>query len=431
MPLKYRIAFTIFLLEAIMLAVVLYQTASYATSQTKLEIERLDDVVLLLLMQPAHAAMLFGEYDDFQATITAAVVNPHISGIQLIDVFGRVVASNDLLAIGDQAMEAPIHMDHYHREFAITGRSGNLGRLTILFSEETINRLNLETLNLGAKIAFAGMLIIALAGLLIGIGLSRRLVALAEVADKISAGEIDLQIEITGEDEIGRLGQSLNSLVNKLHTTIIELQVSEERYRNLVNHSPDLVWQIDTQGVFTYLSPSLKAMTGFDSQEIIGTSILDLFSGDAKQRIGQLAYELFQRGSPEQSSIELIHNRKDGSQFSGEVHYTTLHGTDGKIVGIQGITRDITERRKMEEELQKMEKLESIGVLAGGIAHDLNNFLTGIVGHISLARMSINPADKGASLEAAERAAMQVKDLTQQLLTFSKGGAPMLQNIDI
>ncbi len=85
----------------------------------------------------------------------------------------------------------------------------------------------------------------------------------------------------------------------------------------------------------------------------------------------------------------------------------------------------------MEEELLKIEKLESIGVLAGGIAHDLNNLLTAIVGNISLARMHQNPADKDRRLVEAEEASMRVKGLTQLLLTFSKGGAPILQTATI
>jgi CheY-like chemotaxis protein len=85
----------------------------------------------------------------------------------------------------------------------------------------------------------------------------------------------------------------------------------------------------------------------------------------------------------------------------------------------------------MEEELQKMETLESIGVLAGGIAHDLNNFLTGIVGHIGLARLDDDPAEKDKRLEYAENDAMQIQDLTRQLLTFSKGGTPVTTISDL
>ncbi len=93
------------------------------------------------------------------------------------------------------------------------------------------------------------------------------------------------------------------------------------------------------------------------------------------------------------------------------------------------IVSDITEKRRIEEELNKVDKLESIGVLAGGIAHDFNNILTGIVGNISLAEMYIEsgraPGRVLERLKEAEKASMRARDLTQQLLTFSKGGAPV------
>jgi signal transduction histidine kinase/CheY-like chemotaxis protein len=90
---------------------------------------------------------------------------------------------------------------------------------------------------------------------------------------------------------------------------------------------------------------------------------------------------------------------------------------------------DITNERRLAEEMTKAEKLESVGVLAGGIAHDFNNLLTGILGNISLARADIGDSDNGYSigelLEQAEDAAMRARSLTQQLLTFSRGGAPV------
>jgi CheY-like chemotaxis protein len=96
------------------------------------------------------------------------------------------------------------------------------------------------------------------------------------------------------------------------------------------------------------------------------------------------------------------------------------------------ILQDVTARKKYEEELQKAEKLESIGVLAGGIAHDFNNLLTGVLGNISIARIHA-PADGNVqqNLSKAEKACLRARDLTRQLLTFSKGGAPVRKAMSI
>ncbi len=101
---------------------------------------------------------------------------------------------------------------------------------------------------------------------------------------------------------------------------------------------------------------------------------------------------------------------------------------EGSNHGCVTVLRDITRQKKVEDELFKKEKLNSISLLAGGIAHDFNNMLTAILGNISVVRMKMDESDENSKkLLAAENAAMQAKSLTQQLLTFSKGGAPVLE----
>ncbi|HEY5000288.1 MAG TPA: ATP-binding protein, partial [Candidatus Cryosericum sp.] len=98
---------------------------------------------------------------------------------------------------------------------------------------------------------------------------------------------------------------------------------------------------------------------------------------------------------------------------------------DGHVVKWIGTTADVTDRLRLEHELQRMDKLESLGVLAGGIAHDFNNMMTGIIGNINLARIDDDANHSRALLEEAEREVLQARGLTQQLLTFAKGGAPV------
>jgi signal transduction histidine kinase len=96
------------------------------------------------------------------------------------------------------------------------------------------------------------------------------------------------------------------------------------------------------------------------------------------------------------------------------------------------ITRDLTERKRAEEELLKASKLESLGILAAGIAHDFNNILTTIVSNLYLAKESLSPDDtRFKRLSEAERGIHRAQGLTQQLLTFSKGGAPIRRPADL
>jgi len=109
-----------------------------------------------------------------------------------------------------------------------------------------------------------------------------------------------------------------------------------------------------------------------------------------------------------------------------------IRDKNSEIIGVVLVIRDITYHQKLEEQLLRAQKLESIGILAGGIAHDFNNILSAILGNISLAKLDLDPKQEIFEiLSEAEKASLQAKNLTQQLLTFSKGGAPILQTMSI
>ena len=121
---------------------------------------------------------------------------------------------------------------------------------------------------------------------------------------------------------------------------------------------------------------------------------------------------------------------------SGLKHYrivaAPIKDREGKVTRVIEIVEDITEHLDMEEELQRSKKIESIGVLAGGIAHDFNNLLTSIMGNISLVKRLIEIDSKAYErITATEKATLRAQDLTYQLLTFSRGGAPLLKSISI
>ncbi len=120
---------------------------------------------------------------------------------------------------------------------------------------------------------------------------------------------------------------------------------------------------------------------------------------------------------------ERIIRTSDGSYW--EMRTFPVHPEQGQVTGVIGMLRNITGKRVLEEELEKRQRLQSLGVLAGGIAHDFNNILTAIIGNTSLAKMLVHPDDKVfPRLCDVEKAAIKAKDLAGQLLTFSKGGSP-------
>jgi PAS domain S-box-containing protein len=212
-----------------------------------------------------------------------------------------------------------------------------------------------------------------------------------------------------------------------------DLRASESYFRGLVESSTEIVWRINTEGILTYISPSVKQVLDYEPNELLGLRFeLQLADPESRQKVLRLLTQrrLGDLGS-EPIVYELQYLHRDGTSITTEIRSAPIMAENGEIVEEQGISRDITERSRIKEELQKMAKLESIGVLAAGIAHDLNNFLTGIVGNIALARLDDDPIARDDKLELELNNAMRIKDLTAQLLTFAKGGSPMIQPHEI
>jgi len=200
------------------------------------------------------------------------------------------------------------------------------------------------------------------------------------------------------------------------------LRESEERYRLLFEESRDAIFLNTRDGRFIDINQTGLDLFGYSREDImnLNTNQLYIHPDDRKRFQQEIEEKEFVRDYP------LKLRRKSGKLMDCLVTSTLRRTHDGKIFGYQGIIRDITERKKMEEELQNIEKLESVGIMAGGIAHDFNNILTTIVGSISLAKVSVDSGSKLSEiLIDAEKACFQAKNLTKQLLTFSKGGAPI------
>ena len=208
------------------------------------------------------------------------------------------------------------------------------------------------------------------------------------------------------------------------------LRESEERLRDLAESLPLTIFETDTEGRITYINRAGLDVFGYLQQDIdAGVNIIQVVSPDDRARARELISLRFTGEQP--GYREYIGLRKDGTTFPISIVSNPIL-RDKSAAGLRGIVSDISERKKTEEQSLKVQKLESIGILAGGIAHDFNNLLQGVFGYISLARLNIEQQTKClAALEQADIALHMSVTLTNQLLTFSKGGKPVKEQIDL
>ena len=179
------------------------------------------------------------------------------------------------------------------------------------------------------------------------------------------------------------------------------------------------------------LNQTLYTLLGLSREEVLGKHCSEIFGSSLCGTHLCPTTRILSGEKRVECDIEL--SRPEGVKIPCILTATPLRGPDGQVIGIVENFKDITERKKMQEEVQKVQKLESLGILAGGIAHDFNNILTVIGGSLYLARQRGKPDSKVSEtlIRAEEDSLDQAKRLTHQLLTFAKGGAPIKKPVFI
>jgi two-component system, cell cycle sensor histidine kinase and response regulator CckA len=223
----------------------------------------------------------------------------------------------------------------------------------------------------------------------------------------LDVGLLDVRISVA-ERQIRELSER-----NQARAALLE---SAQTMTNILEKTTDGFFAVDSEWKLTYINAEAEAMWGRKREELLGGLLWEEFPA----LIGSIFQTNYEKVMAEHVAIEF-----EAVDASGKIWYDVhAYPSNG---GVSVFFRDISERKKSETERLTTSKLESLGTLAGGIAHDLNNILTVISGNIGLAQIEA-PADSGSLLgflSKAGQAAQHAAHLSSQLLTFSKGGAPL------
>lgn len=202
------------------------------------------------------------------------------------------------------------------------------------------------------------------------------------------------------------------------------LRANEERFRLLFDRATDGIMLLTTEGKIVAVNESFARMHGYVTTEMLGFSLKELEAPASSQDTAARMRRLL---AGEALTFEVEHVKKNGHVFPLEVTTSLVLSSDGEAL-IQAFHRDVTERKQAEKEkaalearLQQAQKMEAVGRLAGGVAHEFNNMLAVILGFAELSMQRMGPADKSyADIQEIQRAAQRSADLTRQLLAFAR-----------
>ncbi|AOS45418.1 Blue-light-activated protein [Lacunisphaera limnophila] len=225
---------------------------------------------------------------------------------------------------------------------------------------------------------------------------------------------VDITLQRGAEDALAAEKERLSVTLRAMHESVITTDIS---------------------GRIQFMNPAAAALTGWEPGECEGLPVERVCVLE-NVRNGERVEVPVSRVALGDVVADLpMHTRlvtRAGPWRLVEGCCAPIHAMDSRVTGAVLVLRDVTEQERLEQELVRATRLESVGVLAGGIAHDFNNILTAVMGNLSLAQLDLpagSPA--GNSVRSAEKAALRARDLTQQLLTFAKGGEPVRAAIQL
>jgi PAS domain S-box-containing protein len=207
------------------------------------------------------------------------------------------------------------------------------------------------------------------------------------------------------------------------------LRDSEERFRRIVEIAVEGIWIVDTEGKTSFVNDRMAAILGYSKDEMLGLRYPHFLDFDEREQ----AWHKFEGcNDPNPGPQEYRFRHKNGSTVWLDITRAPMHDDTGACIGILAMCTDVTERKKNEQRLRQAQKLESLGILAGGVAHDFNNLLTGILGNASQVLETLELGSRSRMMlqdviTASERAAQ----LTRQLLTYAGKDQGRLRPLDV
>lgn len=265
------------------------------------------------------------------------------------------------------------------------------------------------------------------------------LASLASATEELSMenlGSFEVKTGLSGHNELTVLEKSFNAMISKLSKSKVEREQAEvklaaekERLAVTLRSIGDGVITTDTAGKIILMNKIAEQLTGWQNDDARGMPLEKVFhiiNEQSREVCENTVEKILSTGQIIGLTNHTILIAKDGIERSIADSGAPILNQQSEIIGVVLVFRDVSDQLRIEQELLKVKKLESVGVLAGGIAHDFNNILTAILGNINLALIDENlKSSTKQLLSEAEKASLRAKDLTQQLLTFSKGGEPV------
>jgi PAS domain S-box-containing protein len=238
--------------------------------------------------------------------------------------------------------------------------------------------------------------------------------------------------------ELNAKNQSLISEIENRKTVEEALQKNEEKYRSIIENIEEGYFELDLKGILIFFNNSLCKITGYTPEELRGLSYKECSNQETSENMFKEFNRIFRTKQPAMvADFDII--SKDGNALQIDLSAVPIKDGNGQVVGFRGLMRDVSERkqaelarRKLEKKLQQAQKMKAIGTLAGGVAHDLNNILSGSVSYPDLILMDLpNDSPLIEPIRTIRESGKKAASIVQDLLTLARRGVSVSEVVNL
>jgi len=402
----------------------------------------------LLEQAREKAAELIIALESLEKTTPDELLKKDITQTQKLNQIFNAEAPNLYEAMRKSSSEYDLAM--MEKAAQLAAQSNNIHDNLKRYRDHFSSTISSELLALGKRLRHLGNMNVLI--FVLGVGTSLMIILfivirfiripLQKTIDSFSAGamgDFSTRLDESSGDEFGRLAHFFNTFMEKLevynrdlHDEIQshqrseeQLRKSEELYTKLVNTIPEVVIRTDLEGNILYVNDFTLEISGYNREELVGQTMLTFIAPDEHERA---IHNMRMMLSKRQPLHEYRVLKKDADILYFEIGGDILHHENGLPFGRVYVCRDITQRKlnelekeKLQTQLVQAQKMESVGRLAGGVAHDFNNMLSVIIGNTEMALMDMTPSSPlHQTMQDILGAGMRSADLTRQLLAFAR-----------
>ncbi len=427
--LRFRLIAVVVAIQVVTAALLVWNSAGIIRDT---HTERLNQTARSIVGQftlTAGAYLFAYDYAALEELADAILRDDEVSYVALRDADGRLVVASGPVPEqfrSEKAFSAGRKRDSGFElisDIVFGGR--RRGAVLVGFSTRNMHSAVADQYRRGGLIAAASILFAIAAAFLIGFGLTRNVAKLADAARRFGRGDETAVADISGHDEIALAAATFNRMIDERKRFEAAMRESEERFSAIFNHSPTAISLREPGGRYLLLNRKFEEWYGITHDQVVGKTLFDVFPRELARKYAELDQETLD--AKEAVHLEREMRFADGRMGIMSVTKFPVLDGEGKAIGIGAIHVDITAQRQLEQQLRESQKLEAIGQLTGGVAHEFNNLLMVIMGNTELLDQELG--DNEALREYTSRVIRSARHgaaLTRSLLAYSRK-----QNLDV